>query len=64
MIELLNNGSSLIQQYSSMYGTHYSIETPDGPTIYNLDLRSISSLIKMCKKSEDIGFLSTRWSFN
>jgi len=51
IIEKLNSGAKLIQVFSLMYGKYFYLIDTDNFPIYNIDKRSIPSIIKQCKKT-------------
>lgn len=50
IIEKLNTGAILVEKFEPMYGKYYFLNDIDGNCIWNLNKKSIPSIIKMCNK--------------
>lgn len=50
MIEKLNAGAILVQKFDRLYGKYYYLNDIDGNCIWNLNKKTISSVIKICNK--------------
>lgn len=50
ILEKMKNGAVLIQKFDRMYGTYYFLNDIDGNVIYNINLKSISSIKNISNK--------------